>query len=356
MEISRIAEHRGPITCAYTDRRGRVRNVMMVQTTVPMVESSLVAEARRVASALSGSQGFTETERGHIALIVTELGTNLVKHAFNGQVLMRVGSDEQDAAFEVVAIDSGPGMAEPSRYFRDGQSTTGTSGTGLGAITRLAAEWDFHTTVGKGTVLVARVRAKAAAPRMRLGVIQQAQAGESECGDAWYVRSGPDGWTCVVADGLGHGPLAAKASRAAIAAIQDSPHASVCESIELAHQAAMPTRGLALGVARLNRTASNLSFAGVGNIGAVVIEEGRRRGLVSSNGIVGHNMRKPVEMTHTWGSQAVLVMHSDGLLTQWDLSDYPGLLSRDPSVIAGVLLRDFSRRRDDVTIVVVKDS
>lgn len=328
---------------------------LMMQTLVPMVENSLVAEARRMASALSNSDGFTETERGDIALIVTELGTNLVKHAHNGRVLMRVQSDQEGAEFEVLAIDSGPGMADPARYFRDGHSTTGTPGTGLGAITRKATEWDFHSTVGKGTVLVARVRAKPATRLLRAGVIQQAQAGESECGDAWYVRSSPDGWTCVVADGLGHGPLAAKASRAAIAAIEDAPHASASESIELAHQAAMPTRGLALGVARLNRTTSHLSFAGVGNIAAVVIEEGRRRGLVSSNGIVGHNMRKPVEITQGWSRHAVLVMHSDGLLTQWDLNDYPGLLSRDPSVIAGVLLRDFSRRRDDVTIVVVKD-
>jgi anti-sigma regulatory factor (Ser/Thr protein kinase) len=327
----------------------------MLQTVVPMVESSLVAEARRMASGLSGSHEFTETERGHIALIVTELGTNLVKHAQNGQLLMRMVTDEP-AEFEVLAIDSGPGIAEPARYFRDGQSTTGTSGTGLGAITRLATEWDFHTTVGKGTVLVARVRGKAAAPLMHVGVVQRAQRGESECGDGWYVWFGPDGWTCVVADGLGHGPLAAKASRAAIAAIKEHPHASLSESVELAHRAAMPTRGTALGVASLNRSTSTLSFAGVGNIAAVVIEEGRRRGLVSSNGIVGHNMRKPVEMTHAWRPQAVLVMHSDGLLTQWDLNDYPGLLARDPSVIAGVLLRDFSRQRDDVTIVVMKDT
>lgn len=332
-----------------------VHDMTAVQVLVPMVENSLVAEARRTALNLSAFQGFSDTDRGHIALIVTELGTNLVKHARNGRVLMRAQVDEQGAEFEVLAVDSGPGMTEPARYFRDGQSTTGTAGTGLGAITRMASEWDVHTSVGKGTVLVARIRGKDAARAMNVGVVRLAQAGETECGDDWYVRSDPNGWTCVVADGLGHGPLAAKASRAAIDAVKESPQASVTESIELAHQATMPTRGAAMGVARLNRQTSSLTFAGVGNIGAVVIGEGGRRGLVSSNGIVGHNMRKPVEMTQTWGRQALLVMHSDGLLTQWDLKDYPGLSSRDPSVIAGVLWRDFSRGRDDVTIVVMKD-
>lgn len=354
--MMRATEGRHRIGYTPNDALDRCGQTMMLQTLVPMVESSLVAEARRKASALSGSHDFTETEHAHIALIVTELSTNLVKHAQNGRLLMRVQFNEEGAAFEVLAIDSGPGLAEPARFFQDGQSTAGTSGNGLGAITRMATEWDFHTTVGKGTVLVARVGGDRAGRAMRVGVVQQPQAGESECGDAWYVRSSSDGWTCVVADGLGHGPLAAKAAQAAIAAIREHPDASICESVELAHGAAMPTRGAALGVAALDRKASSLSFAGVGNIAAVVLEDGRRRGLVSSNGIVGHNMRKPVVMAHSWSNQAVLVMHSDGLLTQWDLKNYPGLLSRDPSVIAGVLWRDFSRQRDDVTIVVVKES
>jgi anti-sigma regulatory factor (Ser/Thr protein kinase) len=328
---------------------------MRIQAVVPMTESSLVAEARRVAAHLSECHDFTTTERGHIALIVTELGTNLVRHAKNGRILLRMLDHEQGAAFEALAVDSGPGMADSVRSFRDGESTTGTLGTGLGAITRIATEWDFHTTVGKGTVFVARVRANRDAPAIRVGVVQQAQAGESECGDAWYVRAFPDGWLCAVADGLGHGPLAATASRAALEAIRQSGHATVSECIERAHEAAMPTRGAALGVASLSRSAASLTFAGVGNIAAVVLQRGERRGLISINGILGHNKRKLLEVTHHWNEKAVLVMHSDGLLTQWSLSEYPGLQARDPSVIAGVLFRDFNRNRDDVTVVVLKD-
>jgi anti-sigma regulatory factor (Ser/Thr protein kinase) len=321
-----------------------------------MTEASLIAEARRVAAGLTDHSGWSATQRGQIAVIVTELGTNLVKHAKNGRLLMRVMTHEQATEFEVLAVDSGPGMADPARSFRDGESSTGTSGTGLGAITRMATEWDFQTSLGKGTVLVARVRTQGAAPAVRVGVVQQAHVGESECGDAWYVRSSPDGWVCAVADGLGHGPLAARASRAALEAIESSAPAPVAQYLERAHQAAMPTRGAALGVASLDRKESSLAFAGVGNIAAVVIENGGRRGLVSINGILGHNMRKLVEMTHHWSRDALLVMHSDGLVTNWNLNDYPGLPARDPSIIAGVLYRDFNRGRDDVTIVVMKDA
>jgi hypothetical protein len=45
-------------------------------------------------------------------------------------------------------------------------------------------------------------------------------------------------------------------------------------------------------------------------------------------------------------------MSTDDLGTRWDLSAYPGLGQRDPSIIAAVLYRDFGRRRDDLPVVV----
>jgi hypothetical protein len=47
-------------------------------------------------------------------------------------------------------------------------------------------------------------------------------------------------------------------------------------------------------------------------------------------------------------------MHSDGLNTRWDLALYPGIWSKHPALIAGLLYRDFSRERDDVTVLVAK--
>lgn len=95
-------------------------------------------------------------------------------------------------------------------------------------------------------------------------------------------------------------------------------------------------------------------FAGVGNIAAVVVNGAARRHLVSHNGIIGHEYRKLSEFSHPWQAQSVLLLHSDGIGTQWDLERYPGLLARDPSLIAAVLYRDFKRGRDDATIVVLK--
>jgi hypothetical protein len=77
--------------------------------------------------------------------------------------------------------------------------------------------------------------------------------------------------------------------------------------------------------------------------------------MVSHNGIVGSNMRKVQEFTQAWQPGSLLVLCSDGLNTRWDLNRYPGLADRHPSVIAALLYRDFARRRDDVTVLVLRE-
>ena len=71
--------------------------------------------------------------------------------------------------------------------------------------------------------------------------------------------------------------------------------------------------------------------------------------MVSHNGTVGHTIRKVQEFIYPWPPGSLLVMHSDGLATQWQLGRYAGLASSHPGLVAGVLYRDFRReprRRD----------
>ena len=96
-------------------------------------------------------------------------------------------------------------------------------------------------------------------------------------------------------------------------------------------------------------------MAGIGNITGVLMTPKRVQHLLCHNGIVGHQMPRTQTVTHPWTSETLLVLHSDGLRSRWNLSDYPGLMGRHPSVIAGVLYRDFTRSSDDVTIIVVRE-
>jgi serine phosphatase RsbU (regulator of sigma subunit) len=158
----------------------------------------------------------------------------------------------------------------------------------------------------------------------------------------------------TVVDGLGHGPDAAEAARLAIRAF----HAHVAERptriIERMHDAMRSSRGAAVAVAEIDAEAGVIRYAGVGNISAAVVSGAEARNLVSHSGTVGHQLHNVQEFVYPWPAGALLVMHSDGITQRWDLERYPGLASRDPVLVAGVLYRDFTRGRDDTTMLVVR--
>jgi hypothetical protein len=75
---------------------------------------------------------------------------------------------------------------------------------------------------------------------------------------------------------------------------------------------------------------------------------------MSQHGTVGLQMRRLSEIEYEWHDHAALVMHTDGIVTRWDLHDTPELLACAPIVIAAWLIRGHLRGRDDATIAVMR--
>lgn len=336
------------------------------QQSFPIEESSGIAVARRRALQVAEALGFSETRAGELAIALTEAATNIIKHAGRGELLLRPLRDAQRGnGIELIALDQGPGIVDLAASMRDGTSTAGSAGSGLGAMRRLASEFDVYAHPGKGAVFyacfwsgdVASARAPAVAPAAiaKIGAISLPIAGESVCGDSWRIvlRDG-DGIVVALADGLGHGPDAAAAARMTLDPLRDQAALPPGRLLELGHQRARASRGAAVAYAALHPAAQRLQFAGVGNIAACVYVDGVRRQLISYNGIVGHNLRKVQELSSEYPRDALLILHSDGLATQWDLERYPGLETRHPALIAAVLYRDFNRGSDDVSVLVVR--
>lgn len=322
-------------------------------------ESSQVAEVRRKLTALAGGIGLDDNRAGICALIASEMGTNLVKHAKEGELLLRTMQHGTAQGIEILALDRGPGIANVGHALQDGHSTAGSCGNGLGAIERMASEFDIHSLPGRGTSLVARIwdRMTPGAQETRkstTGVVCQAKAGETVSGDAWLSETVDGRILCAVADGLGHGPQAAKASMLAIESLREHRTSSLAEQVEFAHGALRSTRGAALGVAQILPDQGLIKFVGIGNIMAAVLHDGTVRNMVSQNGILGHQVRRMTEFQYPWSAPDLLVMCSDGITTHWDLCQYAGLTSRDPSLIAATLYRDFARGRDDTTVLATK--
>lgn len=329
------------------------------QTTYPIGESSAIAAARRAGNELARRIGFDEVRTGQLAIVITEAATNIVKHAGDGEILLRSVHEGARCGVEVIAIDRGPGMANVALRMEDGNSTTGTYGVGMGAIRRLSQEFDVYTAEGKGTVLLMVLwdRAASVAPsRWQFGSVCLPLAGEDLCGDAWGIGAGnADTLTVCVADGLGHGPEAARAAELAVALAPGRPDLGPASLVSLAHQMLHGTRGAALAALVIDPERKELVFSGVGNIAGCVFDGGARRHLMSHNGIVGSNLRKVQEFVMQWSAGSMVLLHSDGIATRWDLDAYPGLAFRHPGLIAAVLYRDYARQRDDALVLVVRE-
>jgi anti-sigma regulatory factor (Ser/Thr protein kinase) len=320
-------------------------------------DASHVAEGRQAVQRLARSLEFDETRTGRAAILASEAVSNMLKHAGGGSLVVRPLACGNMLGIELLAIDAGPGMGDYDASARDGHSTTGTSGTGLGAMTRQADVMDVHTQPGAGTI-VRMVLWNGDAPKdgdaYELGVVCVAKIGESVCGDAWAAVEHAQGMTILVADGLGHGPDAGRASANAVAVLKRHPADGAQRLLDLAHLKLKPTRGAAVAVVRHEAARGEIGFCGVGNIVVTVIAGEARRAMVSSNGIVGHNVHRTQEFAYSWGRGELLVAHSDGLESQWSLAGLPGIGVRHPSLIAAALFRKHWRKRDDVTVLVAR--
>lgn len=317
-------------------------------------DATVTGTVRRAAVDLSRRAGFTDSRSGEVAISATEATTNQLKHAGGGTVLLRRVRDGERCGVEFVASDAGPGMRNVPAAMLDGASTTGTLGIGLGAIRRLASSCDLHSVPGRGTVVTARFWPGTGDASPRAEGLSRPMTGEDVCGDRWAVRAVGRSELLLVADGLGHGPLAARAASEAVDVFHAADTSSPADLLRAMHAALRPTRGAAVAVARVDGARGQLVFAGIGNITGVLTTDDRRTHLMSYPGIVGHQVRTVRELCHPLPEHWTVVLHSDGLRDRWDLGDYPGLVTRSPLVVAATLLRDAGVRRDDAGVLVAR--
>ncbi len=325
----------------------------------PVTELSQAGEARRAVASLARRIGMSEADCGNAAIVAIEVANNLVKHARDGFFLLRPLERGRSVGVEMIALDKGPGMADVARCLRDGYSTAGSPGNGLGAVARLASFFDIYSNPRTGTALLARLWSGAPVdgvgrPRLQTCAVSVPKAGETVCGDAWDAEDDGGRVGVLVADGLGHGPFAAAAAAAAVRVFRENARLGPAQRLQAIHQALRCTRGAAAAIAEVDFDNQIVRYAGVGNVAGTVLADGVSRSMVSCNGTVGHNARHFQEFTYPFPAGAVLVMVSDGLASRWGLDPYPGLIARDPALIAGVLYRDFQRGRDDATVVVAR--
>jgi anti-sigma regulatory factor (Ser/Thr protein kinase) len=298
--------------------------------------------------------GFGEHRAGEVGIAATELATNLHRHAKRGLMLVRICREGENGGLLLLALDSGPGIKDFAHISRDGESSKGTLGIGLGAVMRLATWYDVYSNAGGSVIAAAFWTGSELAFRPAAAGFTRPMTGETVCGDAWASHAQDGRVTVLLADGLGHGELAAVASREAVRTFLAAPdETDLTVTMQRLDETLRSTRGAAVAISRADRTAGTLTFTGVGNVAVWTDDGERRHALASAPGIVGANAKKIRALQVPLAAHERIVMHSDGLSSKWSLAAYPGLRGRDPHLIAATLLRDAGTHHDDASVVVI---
>ena len=324
---------------------------------IVVTESSQIAQARRAVTAMAGRQGFNEEDAGRAALVAVEIFSNLVKHGGGGELIAQPLERGDSRGVGLIGLDKGQGIADLARCLRDGFSTGGSPGTGLGAINRMSQLFDVYSQPGHGTAVVAQLWPSARAPRalpIEIGAIVVPKPQEVECGDAWCYVERAGGALVMGVDGLGHGLGASQAASMACEVFMTEKTRAPAAVLERIHANLRTTRGAAAIVIDIDWDRRQLLAAGIGNLVAAIVEGNAAKRIPSYNGIVGHATPRIRELSYAITPAATVVFHSDGLTAAWQPERYPGLMQHPCATIAAVLYRDCKRGRDDSMVVALR--
>jgi anti-sigma regulatory factor (Ser/Thr protein kinase) len=321
-------------------------------------DESQVSEARREASAVAKRQGLNEIDAGRVALVTTELATNLLKHARGGEILVDPYEEGGRGGILLLALDKGPGMPSVQACLADGYSSAGTAGNGLGAIIRLSNFVDIASWLGVGTAVLAmiergRAQGQGASASSIFGAVSVPKLGEDVCGDAWAIDHNDTSTTLFVADGLGHGLVAAEAAVEAVRLFRRFNSHEVPALLNYVHNGLRSTRGAAISMARCDLNSQQVTFSGIGNVAGALFSRNELRRMVTMPGTAGYTVRKIQSFQYPF-TGGLVILCSDGISANCALDRYPNLETLHPTLIAAVLYRDFGRRRDDATVLVGK--
>ncbi len=323
-------------------------------------DRSYLAILKKEIHKLAVQGGFETKKLAEIDIIVSELGTNLVKHAKGGEILAGILQTGDGVTLELISLDNGPGIAEPEKMLQDGASSTHTLGHGLGSIRRLSDTFELYTRKDWGTVLLSRVHKKnlrtnkTRREAIQVNSLVVAKPGEIFSGDGCFCMTDKDGkMRLLVADGLGHGVEANHAVKEAIGAFRAFDSGSPVEILRHLHLAIKKTRGLVATIVIADPVEKIWRLCGIGNISTRFNGHQQSKSYIPYNGIVGHNI--PNTMNDQELSQAdyhQIILCSDGIRSRWEHARHPFIQKYDLAVQAAVIYKDFARKTDDMSVVI----
>jgi anti-sigma regulatory factor (Ser/Thr protein kinase) len=330
---------------------------------IPIASASDAYTVRQTAKEMASAIGFGEQVGEEIALAVSELASNLLKHARGGELRLSRVEDNGRLGIRIESHDLGPGIADVEQAMTDGFSTVGGRGYGLGAVNRLMDQFEITSrcAASTGTHIVCtrwlRVDAPVAACPLEFGLATRPRLGMTMNGDAFVIKRWDTSALVGVIDGLGHGKHAHHAAQKARQYVEthfDQPLDAVFRGVGRTCRA---TRGVVMALARFEFGGDSIrfSFASVGNVEARFLRKDDAEKFIVRRGVLGGNAPSPRVTEHHWKTGNILMLFSDGVSQHWSTENFPELTNEAATVMAERLLRIFSKENDDATLIVVKD-
>jgi anti-sigma regulatory factor (Ser/Thr protein kinase) len=321
---------------------------------VDISDPSAVAEARRLARNLAQTAALPDTRAEALAIVVTEMATNLLRHARAGQLLLQI-QPGKGPHVSVAAIDAGPGIPDVDLALSDGFSTGSSAGGGLGAMRRLADSFEIRSTPGQGTVTVCGFGAAPELAGVEVGAYLMNYPGDRACGDGLLVRDVSGRVDLFAVDGLGHGARAEAAAAEAIEGLEALRGEDPARTLSELSARLAGSRGSVAALAQIEAADGRLRLAGIGNIAALLVQpNGQVKRLISREGRLGGAVRTPPVEEAVIRPGDVLILHSDGLSTLRSHAELPPTAGHSCAMIAAQFMRDRSKGRDDCCVIVAR--
>ena len=311
------------------------------------------------------------SRRKNIVLALKELCTNLLKHSGGGEVGIQTPtpSDELDPDFstqkgiEITVRDSGPGIKDVPRAFKDGFSRTNSRGEGLGKVNQAVDGLDISTGP-EGTEITFRVWSRtsgktdvSSSPPLDFGFATRKHPAMDQNGDAFIIKTWKNKSLVGVIDGVGHGEQAKLASVKACEYIESHYNLDLESILRGTNRACRGTRGVVVGLVKLSWDQSVLvEFAGIGNIECSIITPEEKHSLISKRGLLGKSLPSPEIISKKWSDMRnrLMLLQSDGLKSHWEIDDFDATYGESAPKIAHEHLSRLARSDDDATVAVIK--
>jgi anti-sigma regulatory factor (Ser/Thr protein kinase) len=321
---------------------------------VVLLRSKLRAVSRRM--------GFSDLKREHMELVCNEMVTNQNKFA-EGKGLVQIWeASDPVPALDLFAFDYGKGILNVQNAVRDGYTTAGTMGKGLGAIRRLSDQSEIYSLPVEqagdsdwhGTAVWSRFYRHDSDPEYLhdLGVYTRAYQDSTFNGDLIQIRTGESKTRWLHLDGLGHGREAAEVAEGIGYFLDgETPVDALMQRLSVRLQG---TRGAVAMIAEVDHTSRHMTVCGVGDMVAYLISCGEKKAISFSPGVLGHAHRSLETFRFPFPDQALLITASDGLRRSMTLRTFPDLWRLHPQIIALVLGQVLGRHNDDRSVFTLR--